>query len=207
MNVNMLDLSAYIGLMAVGAATVNMLLGTLMAFRYSPLRSWPHIRFNYFRVHNWCGYAALSASALHPLILLANPNPRFTITDILYPVHSPGKPVENTFGAAALYLIALVVITSYFRVRFSRRLWKAFHFSVYFAAVALFFHGLLTVPDMKSDSVDWLDGGKVFIVGCLMLVAAVGLLRWRYSRTRKRERNTYPTGNSITPAPAQRRST
>jgi len=44
-----LDLSAYVGLAAVGAITLNMFLGLLMAFRYSPHRSWPHHRFNYFR--------------------------------------------------------------------------------------------------------------------------------------------------------------
>lgn len=130
----------------------------------------------------------LWASALHPLILLANPSPKFTVADLLYPVHSPGKPIENTFGAAALYLIALVVITSYFRVRLGRRRWKAFHFSIYFAAVALFFHSLLTVPDLKGESVEWLDGGKLFIAACLTLVAAAGLLRWRHSRTRTKQR-------------------
>lgn len=110
------------------------------------------------------------------MILLANRNPKFTVTDILYPVHSPGKPVENTFGAAALYLVTFVVITSYFRSRLGRRLWKAFHLSIYFAAVALFFHSVLTVPNLKSESVEWLDGGKLFIVGCLTLrLTAVAL--------------------------------
>jgi hypothetical protein len=62
-----LDLSAYVGLAAVGAVTLNMLLGTLMAFRYSPVRQWPHRRFNYFRLHNLSGYAALSLAVLPQL--------------------------------------------------------------------------------------------------------------------------------------------
>ena len=49
-SITVLDLSAYVGLLAVGA-TLNMLLGLLMAYRYSPHRSWPHRRFNYFRLH------------------------------------------------------------------------------------------------------------------------------------------------------------
>ena len=188
MNVNVLDLSAYFGLTAVGAMTLNTSLGTLIVFRYSPVRSWPHRKFNYFRLHNCCGYVALLASALHPMILLANRNPKFTVTDILYPVHSPGKPVENTFGAAALYVITFVLITSYLRVRLGRRLWKAFHFSIYFAVVALFFHSVLTVPDLKTESVEWLDGGKLFIMGCLILAAGTAFFRWRHSRARARER-------------------
>jgi hypothetical protein len=48
-----LDACAYLGLAAVGAATVNMLLGLLIALRYSPLRLWPHRHINIFRLHNW----------------------------------------------------------------------------------------------------------------------------------------------------------
>jgi methionine sulfoxide reductase heme-binding subunit len=137
-SITVLDLSAYVGLAAVGAITLNVLLGLLMAFRYSPYRSWPHHRFNYFRLHNWTGYIALSVSILHPLILLFNKNPRFHILDLVYPVHSPAQPRDNTIGAIALYLLAFVVVTSYLRIQLGRRLWKSFHFSIYFAAAALF---------------------------------------------------------------------
>lgn len=78
----------------------------------------------------------------------------------------------------ALYLVAFVVITSYFRARLGRRLWKAFHFAIYFAALPLFFHSLLTDPDLKN-SVDWLDGGKIFIELAFALIVVVALLRWR----------------------------
>src|SRR5438105_15342961 len=150
MNVTVLELSAYVGLVAVGAVTLNLLLGMLMAFRYSPHRSWPHRRFNYFRLHNWSGYIALSVSLLHPAILLLNKDPRFRVMDLLYPVHSPRRPLENTIGATAFYLLAFVVITSYVRLRLGRHLWKSFHFSIYFAAAALFFHSLFTDAALKG---------------------------------------------------------
>jgi predicted ferric reductase len=182
MSLTVLDLSAYVGLVAVGAVTLNMLLGVLMAFRYSPHRSWPHRRFNYFRVHNWSGYVALSVSLLHPAILLLNKDPRFRVMDLLYPVHSPSQPLENTIGAIAFYLLAFVVITSYLRLRLGRHLWKSFHFSIYFAAVALFFHSLFTDPALKGDPIDWFDGGKLFVEFCCVLIAVISLLRWRYAR-------------------------
>ena len=182
MGLTVLDLSAYVGLVAVGAVTVNMLLGTLMAFRYSPHRSWPHRRFNYFRLHNWSGYIALSVSVLHPAILLLNKNPRFRLLDLAYPVHSPSQPLENTIGAVAIYFLAFVVVTSYMRLQLGRHLWKSFHFSIYFAAAALFFHSLFTDPDLKNAPVDWMDGGKLFVEFCVVLVAAIGVLRWRHAR-------------------------
>lgn len=182
MNLTVLDLCAYVGLVAVGVVTLNLLLGMLMAFRYSPHRSWPHRRFNYFRLHNWSGYIALSVSLLHPAILLVNKDPRFRVLDLLYPVHSPSQPLENTIGAIAFYLLTFVVITSYLRLRLGRHLWKSFHFGIYFAAAALFLHSLFTDPALKGDPIDWFDGGKLFVEACFVLIVVLSLLRWRYSR-------------------------
>jgi predicted ferric reductase len=182
MTITILDLSAYVGLAAVGTVTLNMLLGLLMAFRYSPHRSWPHRRFNYFRVHNWTGYIALALAILHPIILLFNKNPGFQIFDLLYPVHSPSQPLDNTIGAIALYLLAFVTVTSYVRIRLGRHLWKSFHFSVYFAAAALFWHSLFTDPALKNAPVDWSDGGKLFVESCLIFIALTSLLRLRHAR-------------------------
>src|ERR1700686_660094 len=181
MGISVLAPSSYIGLVAVAAVTLNMVLGIIMAFRYSPVRSWPHRRFNYFRLHNWLGYIALATSSLHPALLLLNKKPIFRARDLLFPVHSPSQPLENTVGAAALYLLAFFVVTSFFRLRLGRRLWKAFHFGIYIAALPLFFHSLLTDPDLKN-SVDWLDGGKIFIELALILIVVVTALRFRKAR-------------------------
>jgi predicted ferric reductase len=181
MDITVLDVSAYAGLTAVGAITINMMLGTLMVFRYSPVRQWPHRHFNYFFLHNVSGYVALSLAVLHPLILLLDKTAKFRILDLLYPVHSPSQPLENTIGAIALYVVAIVVVTSYLRIRLGRRLWKSFHFSIYIAAAALFWHSLFTDPALKNSPIDWLDGGKLFVEVCLLIIAAAGLMRWRHS--------------------------
>jgi len=182
MNITVLDLSAYLGLTAVAAITLNMLLGVMMAFRYSPVRNWPHHRFNYFRLHNWTGYIALAVTILHPLSLLLNKSPRFRVLDILYPVYSPQQPLENTIGAIALYVLALMVITSYFRIQLGRRTWKAFHFTIYLGAAALFYHSLFTDPDLKGAPIDWLDGGKLFVEACALIILVTAILRARHSR-------------------------
>jgi predicted ferric reductase len=182
MDITLLDLCAYLGLIAVGAVTINMLLGTLMVFRYSPVRSWPHRRFNYFRLHNWTGYLALFFATVHPIILLFNKSPHFRIIDLVYPVHSPQQPLENTLGAIALYVVAVLVVTSYLRIQLGRHLWKAFHFSIYVGAIALLWHSLFTDPDLKGAPIDWLDGGKVFVEACSAIILIASLLRWRHSR-------------------------
>lgn len=188
MHITILDLSAYVGLTAVGAVTFNILLGTLMVFRYSPVRQWPHRRFNYFRLHNMSGYLALSLAVLHPIILLFDKTSKFRVIDLVYPVRSPSQPLDNTIGALALYIVAFVALTSYLRIRLGRRLWKSFHFTIYVAAAALFWHSLFTDPALKNSPVDWLDGGKLFVEGCFLIILAAAALRRRHSRTRARTR-------------------
>jgi predicted ferric reductase len=135
-------------------------------------------------LHNWTGYIAFAVATLHPIILLFSRDPHFRLLDLLYPVHSPSQPLDNSIGALALYLLAFVVVTSYVRLRLGRHLWKSFHFSIYFAAVALFWHSLFTDPSLKNAPVDWSDGGKLFVESCLLLIAIVGLLRLRFARNK-----------------------
>ena len=176
-----IDLSADVGLVAVGLATLNLLIGLAIAMRYSPWRYWPHHRFNIFRIHNWTGYLLLAACIVHPLILLFSSTAGFRIRDILYPVHSPSQPLENTIGAIALYCVTVVVITSYFRLRLGRHLWKSFHFVIYAAALALFWHSVFTDPNLKNTPLDPFDGEKVFVELCALTIAVVAILRWRYA--------------------------
>jgi predicted ferric reductase len=190
MSITLLDIVAYLGLLAAGAFTLNLLLGVLMAFRYSPVREWPHRHFNYFALHRFCGYAALLFALAHVVVLLLSRNPRFRVVDLVYPLHSPQQPLENSVGAAALYLLAIVVGTSYFRVELGRRLWKAFHFSIYLVAFALFWHALFTDPELKGAPIDWLDGGKVFVEFSAALVVVASLLRWRRARQKAATRRT-----------------
>ena len=204
MSITILDLSAYTGLAALGAITLNMVMGVLMAFRYSPHRSWPHRRFNYFRLHNWTGYVALGVSLLHPVILLFNKSPRFRLLDLVYPVNSPSQPLENTIGALALYLLAFVVVTSYFRLRLGRHLWKSFHFSIYFGAAALFWHSLFTDPDLKRAPLDWSDGGKLFVEFCLALIFVLSFLRLRHSRRKSALVPSLPAKQAVGTAPEVR---
>lgn len=182
MTITLLDLCSYLGLIAVGAVTINMLLGTLMVFRYSPVRAWPHRRFNYFRLHNWTGYLALFFAIVHPIILLFNKSPRFRIIDLIYPVRSPQQPLENSLGAIGLYVVAVLVVTSYLRIRLGRHLWKAFHYTIYLGAIALFWHSLFTDPNLSHSSIDWFDGGKLFVEFCTAIILITSLLRYRHSR-------------------------
>ncbi|MGE5113806.1 MAG: ferric reductase-like transmembrane domain-containing protein [Acidobacteriaceae bacterium] len=161
--ITLIDICAYLGLVAVFLATANILLGLLIAVRYSTVRFWPHRRFNIFALHNWTGYALLVAVAIHPLILLFVNRNRFRFVDIVAPIQSPLQPVENTIGASAAYILVIVLVTSYYRRQVGRVKWKLFHYSVYLSALLVFIHSILTDPNLNGGPIDYLDGGKVFV--------------------------------------------
>jgi predicted ferric reductase len=174
-----LDLCSYIGLGATGAVTVNLLLGMLMALRYSPMRAWPHRHINVFLLHRWTAWIAIVLTVTHPLVLLFLPAPHFRVVDLLWPTHSPLQPKINLAGAGAAYLVLLVFLTSLVRMRLGRPLWRSLHYCVFPAAVLLFLHSLLTDPLLKDGHPDMLDGGKVFIEICAVLSTAAMAVRWR----------------------------
>jgi predicted ferric reductase len=180
---SLLDLCAYLGLGAVGAAAINLLIGLLMSLRYSPVRNWPHRHINIFWLHQWTAYIAVALTLTHPLVLLFVHAPHFRVIDILWPIHSPLQPKLNLAGAGALYLLMLVFLSSLLRTRIGRPVWRSLHYLVFPAAVLFFLHSILTDPALKDGHPDLLDGGKVFVEAATLISAlAVGARWWLRGR-------------------------
>jgi predicted ferric reductase len=175
----LLDLCSYLGLGAVGAIAINLLLGMLIALRYSPVRLWPHRQINLFVLHRWTAYAALVLAFAHPAVLLFLRSPSFSLVQVLWPIHSYLQPKLNLAGAAALYLLLVVLLSSLLRTRMARPVWRRLHYLVYPGAALLLLHSILTDPELKDGHPDLLDGGKVFLFAVLMLIAGATAVRWR----------------------------
>lgn len=179
-----IDLSSYAGLTAMVLLTINILLGLLISVRYSPVRTWPHRRIPVFDIHNWTAYIALGLVGLHPSLLLLSDTAKFKWQDILWPIQSPGQRLYNCFGASAFYLLLLVVITSYLRRRIGRPLWKVLHYAAYGVAAFVYVHGTLIDPNLKNQPTDFLDGEKVLVETCGLIVIAATIARFRYGASK-----------------------
>ncbi len=181
-----LDVCAYLGLAAVGATTANLLLGLLMALRYSPMRCWPHRHVNVFALHQWTAYFAIAFTLTHPVVLLWVSTPHFGWMDIVWPIHSPLQPKLNLAGAGALYLLVIVLLSSLLRTKIGRPLWRSLHYLVFPAAALLFLHSVLTDPLLKDGRPDLLDGGKIFVEAAtgLSVIAVAARIRLRGSGLR-----------------------
>lgn len=193
----LLDLCSYLGLGAVGAVAVNMMLGMLIALRYSPVRLWPHRRIDIFALHRWTAYLALALAVAHPAVLLFLRPPHFSLWQIVWPLHSYLQPKLNTAGAAALYLLIIVLVSSLRRASISRKLWRNLHWLVYPAAALMLLHSFLTDPELKDGHPDLLDGGKIFIaIACLVLLAS------GVARSLARHQGLRPRGAGEEPGPS-----
>ncbi len=177
-----LDLSSFAGLSAMVLITLNVLLGILLSRNYNPARRWPFRKIPIFRIHNWTAYVALVLILLHPALLLLHDTPKFGLSDLLYPVNSPGQSAYNTLGALTLYALLLVVITSYFRPQLGSRPWKKIHYTAYFAGAVMFLHGTLIDPNLKGKPPDLIDGEKLLVEGCFLLIAAAAVWRLRQKK-------------------------
>jgi sulfoxide reductase heme-binding subunit YedZ len=178
-----IDISSAVGLTALGLFTAQILFGLLLSVGYNPIRQWPRQRWiKLFTFHNWLGYIGLAAAFTHPFILLASSEAGFRLFDIVVPIWSPTQPIPNTLGAIALYLIAFVVLTSYFRRLFGRHRWKQLHYTAYAAAAVFYVHGVLADPLLKNRPVDWIDAEKVYVEGCALLVLAATIWRFNYGK-------------------------
>ena len=187
-----LDLCSYLGLGAVGAVTVNILLGLLMSLRYSPVKLWPHRHINVFALHQWTAYIAIAFTLTHPIVLLFLREPHFRLFDILLPINSPLQPKLNLAGAGALYLVALVFASSLLRTRIGRPLWRSLHYLVFPAAVLLFLHSVLTDPNLKDGHPDLMDGGKVFVELASLVSLIATLVRFSLRGKGLRRRTPIP---------------
>lgn len=175
-----LDISSDAGLVAMVLLTVNILLGLILSARYNTVRSWPHKRLPIFDIHNWTAYIALGLIVVHPALLLFVSEAKFRVIDLLWPIHSPKETLYNCLGAAAFYGVLFVVMTSYFRSKLGSRTWKKLHYVSYAAAALLFVHGVMTDPMLKNQPPDYLDGEKVLIEVCALVILMATVWRIRY---------------------------
>lgn len=174
------DISALLGLWAVWLLTLNVLLGLLLSVRYNPYKRWPYRRLNYFTVHNWTGYIALAMVAAHALLLPLSSTAGWVWKDVAWPDAVPLQPGLNVVGAISLYLLAVVVITSYIRRRMGRKAWKAVHWLAYASAALFFVHGALVDQRLTGDPVNLLDAEKLSIIFCFLLVLWASWVRLRF---------------------------
>jgi predicted ferric reductase len=170
-----LELSGIIGLIAIASLAANFIVGFII---------WRNISFKlpynltFLGLHKFTGYSTAIAIVIHVGLIPLDPKSSFSWGDLFLPLWTKHQPYANTFGALALYLIAVVVITSYFKEKIKLGLWRTLHYLSYFAAVPLIVHSIWTDPKLEDRPIDWFDAEKIFVLFCCLVI--IGLTIYRF---------------------------
>ena len=186
-NPGFLELSNDAGLIATVVLTFNFLLGMLLATAYKRNRYWKLLpqkiqQADVNSLHNWTAYVALVLAVSHPLLLLFAPSTKFSVTDIVFPVHAPHQKLFVAFGTLSLLALIIVIITTQKAVKkkMSFRLWKNIHLISYCTAILFVVHGVVMDPQLKDRQVDYFDGEKVLSELCAVILIAGSIFRYKY---------------------------
>ena len=192
MDIQLVDVSAVIGLCAMCTLTVNVLLGMLLSTAYKTSSLWKRLpepvkKISILWLHNWTAYLALTLVLLHPLLLVFDAGTKFTFIDIIFPVNAPHQKIFVALGTLAMLAVVVVIITTQKAVKrkMSFRLWKNIHLISYGTAMLFIIHGLKMDPELKDRPTDWLDGEKLLGELCLIVLIAATVLRVKNQLKRK----------------------
>jgi sulfoxide reductase heme-binding subunit YedZ len=182
-----LELSNDAGLIATIVLTFNFLLGMLLATAYRKNRYWKLLpqkmqQADVNSLHNWTAYVALVLVISHPLLLLFAPSTKFSLADIVFPVHAPHQKIFVALGTLSMIALIIVIITTQKKVkkRMSFRAWKNVHLISYGTAILFVVHGVMMDPQLKDRPVDYFDGEKIVSEFCAVILIIAGIFRYRY---------------------------
>ena len=103
-----------------------------------------------YETHTWLSVQSLVLVFFHSGALLFDKYLQLKFLDLIMPFHAQIYTTEITFGILGLYLMIIIIVTSYFREALSQRLWRAVHWLniVLFAIATL--HAYLLGTDLRS---------------------------------------------------------
>ncbi|GHM98721.1 hypothetical protein WSM22_02110 [Cytophagales bacterium WSM2-2] len=176
-----IELSGIIGLIAIACLASNFIVGF---FIWSNSKVKLPVGLTFLSLHKFTGYSAAISILVHIVLIPLDPKSGFTWGDLILPLWTTHQPYANTLGALALYLITIVVVSSYFKAKIRLPLWRTLHYISYFAAVPLIIHSIWTDPKLEDRPIDWFDAEKLFVLLCCATI--VGFTFYRFVIFKKR---------------------
>ena len=189
-----LQLSSYIGLIATGILTFNILFGMMLGTAYKKHNYWKRLpegikQINVYNLHNRTAYIALLLVLFHPILLLFDPATKFKFIDIIFPINAPHQKLFVALGTLSMFAIITVVITTQkvMKKKMSFRTWKNVHLISYGTAILFIIHGIVLDPQLKDRPLDLLDAEKLVSELCLIILIAASIIRYKYHINTKKK--------------------
>ena len=160
------------GTAALVALALSVLSG--MALRSGALAWLSHNR-GVRAVHDLTSLLWLPLAIAHVIALLLDPYARIGLVDLLVPFLVPYGTFAIGIGTISLQLLAIVMLSTWFRASLTQQGWLALHRLSYVAFVGAFAHSLLAGTDLAQPALAtlaWVTGAVLLIVAFRRLTAA-----------------------------------
>jgi len=119
-------------------------------------------------LHQWTGWFAWLFLILHLMALVLDHYVHYTIFDLLVPFRSSQHWFANGLGSVAMYLFALIILSSDFIRSKVPRLWKFIHQSAFPAFLLMLAHALIVGTDRHK----WIVVGVYMGLSIVFIVLA-----------------------------------
>lgn len=106
----------------------------------------------------------------HLMTLLLDPVLPFSLANLLIPLGEPYRPTAVRYGVIALYLMGVVLVSSWIRRRLSYRMWRGIHYFALLAFALVTVHGFLAGSDKGEPWMRALYAGSAAAVAFLFMV-------------------------------------
>lgn len=101
-------------------------------------------------LHQWLGGTALVMTGLHLLGLYLDGYVEFGPVELLVPGASRYRPLAVAIGVLSLYAMLAIQLTSYFRTRLPKRVWRSVHLMSYGLVWGATVHAGMAGTDVTS---------------------------------------------------------
>jgi len=107
-------------------------------------------------VHQFIATVALVLLGLHLGGLLIDRFVKFSVSDLLIPMHSSYRPVAVAFGVVAMYATVTVLTSSWTRKHLSTKAWRTIHLLAVPAFALSMLHGVFAGTDTVHPWMWWI---------------------------------------------------
>lgn len=149
------------GLVSLVLLSVVLAAGLLSVGRPPRLSAW---RAGAQAVHRELPLVATLLLAVHIGTAVADSFVPLDLVDVVVPFGAAWRPLWIGFGALAVDLILVVVLTSVLRKRLSARVWRGVHLIAYLVWPFAVAHALGAGTDVGTSAVRWVGLGCVALV-------------------------------------------
>ncbi len=103
-----------------------------------------------FELHQFLSVLSLAFSGFHAFILLGDRYIAFDVAALLIPFKSTYEPLWVGLGILSFYLMAILIVSFYFKKRMGHKVWRLLHYASFLGWVMVTFHGLMAGSDTRT---------------------------------------------------------